>query len=154
MKKLLPFFICLAFITTISAQQTLKELNFYAKDNIEYTTYDNNDLLNPDYTTFHKSQIKGFFGKAWDGLLRLVRIKNKPVGTIDILKKLLDKLSKDKKQGDFIYKFTPKSGEKFVIWGALHGAFHSFTRDLEELKELKIIDEDLKIAEGYYFVFN
>jgi len=147
-------FICLVFISTISAQQTLKELNSYAKDNIEYPTYDNKDLLNPDYSTFHKSQIKGFFGKTWDGLLRLVRIKNKPVGTMDDLKELLDKLSKDKEQGDFIGKFTPKAGNKFLVFGDLHGAFHSLVRDLEKLKELKIIDDDLKILDGYYFVFN
>jgi len=151
-RVLISFVLFCSFVA--HAQTTFKNLNSYAKNNIEYPTYDNKDLLNPDYSTFHKSQIKGFFGKTWDGLLRLVRIKNKPVGTMDDLKELLDKLSKDKEQGDFIGKFTPKAGNKFLVFGDLHGAFHSLVRDLEKLKELKIIDDDLKILDGYYFVFN
>jgi branched-chain amino acid transport system substrate-binding protein len=154
MKKLTLLFIGLAFISTIYAQQTLKELNSYAKDNIEYPASDNNDLLNPDYTKFHQSQAKGFFGRNVDGFLSFIRLKSKPVGNINEIKKLLDKITKDKERGDFIYKFTPKVGYKFVIWGDLHGAFHSLVRDLEKLKKLKIIDDNLKISDGYSFVFN
>ena len=154
-KRLLVLISLLLIFSSISnAQTTLQNLKAYAKNNIEYPEYDNKDLLNPDYTTFHKAQIQGFLGRTWNGFLRLVGVKRKEIGTIYDLSELLDKLSKDKEQGDFIYKFTPKIRSKFVIWGDLHGAFHSLIRDLEKLNELKIIDNDLKIADGYYFVFN
>jgi branched-chain amino acid transport system substrate-binding protein len=143
------------FSTNLFTQVTLQDLNLYSKIHKEFPTYDNKDLLNPDYTTFYKKEAsKGWITKGWDSVLCFLHIKRKPFWSAENLKKLLDKFIKKQDMGDSILAAQPKKESKFIIFGSLHGAFHSFTRDLEKLKELKIIDDDLKITDDYYFVFN
>lgn len=44
--------------------------------------------------------------------------------------------------------FEVSAGDKLIIFGDLYGAFHSFTRDLQELlHQMKVIDNDFKIVD-------
>jgi branched-chain amino acid transport system substrate-binding protein len=133
---------------------TLQDLNNYAQKQEENPPIQGKDLLTPDYTKFYKSQIGNFFVRKFNQLFEFFHLKKKPFCNLKDFKRLLETLIQGKERGDFIYKFTPKIGSKFVIWGDLHGAFHSLIRDLDKLKELKIIDGNLKISEGYNFIFN
>lgn len=56
--------------------------------------------------------------------------------------------------GDFVQKFYIEDVTKWYIWGALHGAFHSLVRGLNELKKYKMINDELLLAADVYLVFN
>ncbi|MBD3231168.1 ABC transporter substrate-binding protein [Candidatus Dependentiae bacterium] len=149
--------ICLLYFLNIFSFNSLEDIKQYAQQNIEYPTIDNNDYSFPDYSSFYKKSDEHIFLKIFNDLLFLLDIK-KPLWSTDQFKNLIIKINKNrkqkKKQGDFIVKFSPTQSVNFVIWGNLQGAFHSLVRDLEELKKLKILDNNLKIAPNYYFVFN
>ncbi len=133
----------------------LTDFKSYAKTYQEYPRIDNKDFLNPDFTTFYKKMMPGFFSKAWNNTLSFLHLKEKPFWSVDKFKALLLQLVEKREKGNFIYKFSPKEGSKFIIWGDLQGAFHSLTRCLEELKKQGVIDEDLKIIKpAHYLVFN
>ncbi len=154
--KIIKFiaFSCLVSSFSFSSsfgKTTLDDLKSYSSSYQEYPKMDNKDLLNPDYTTFYKRMIPGVL----DNFLYFLHLKRKPFWSIEKFNALVDALIAKQKEGNFIYKFTPKPETKFIIWGDLQGAFHSLVFDLEKLKEQGIIDENLKIIkDDHYFVFN
>jgi ABC-type branched-subunit amino acid transport system substrate-binding protein len=155
-KKIVIFLCLLSFSNILLANVSLADLKSYAEAKQEYPKSDNKDLLNPNYTSFYKKEAdKSWFSHGFNSVLCFLHIKRKPFWLADNFKKLLEKVIKDQKKGDSIFASQPKLGSKFVIFGSLHGELHSFTRSLEKLKELGVIDDDLKIIKpDHYFVFN
>lgn len=50
--------------------------------------------------------------------------------------------------GDFILKLNPGENAKIIVFGDLHGAFHSLLRGLNQLEKQGIIDENLHILQN------
>ena len=133
---------------------TLSEIKQYADLYEENIDSDNQNWLNPDFSSFHRQHLPGFGSR----LLQTVGIR-RPIWTAHGFKKLLEQLTKKRElnsfAGRFILKLNPKPETKFIIWGDLHGAFHSLIRDLIALKNQGVINDDLKIIDqNYYFIFN
>jgi ABC-type branched-subunit amino acid transport system substrate-binding protein len=162
-KKILYSFHLLILFSTIFIQsatfETLQDLMLYANQNEEYPPRDNIDILKPDYTSFYKTQQLGFFAKKFNTILEYLHLKTPPVWTVKGFEDLILKLTKQREleslTGEYILKLVPNSNAKFVVWGDLHGAFHSLVRCLNKLKKLEIIDNNLKIIKpDHYFIFN
>jgi len=160
-KFYLIFLILFCFPTFVLTNNfaNLGEIQKYAKQKDEFPPIDNLDRLKPDYSSLYQKENGGFFKKNYNKILRFFRLKEKPIWSAKYFKSMLTDLTRkrelDSFTDDFIIKFTPKAGSRIIIWGDLHGAFHSFSRDLEKIKQLKIINEQLKIIKSDdYFVFN
>lgn len=134
---------------------TLHDVQKYAELLEEYPDIDNEDWLNPDYTSFHQDLIPSRFER----ILMKVGLRKQPLWSVQNFEKVLRRVvparEKNAYLGRFIQKIIPTEGARFFIFGDVHGAFHSLVRDLVELKNLGVIDEQLKIiAQDDYFVFN
>lgn len=138
---------------------TLTDLEHQAKQLPEYPKIDNNDYIRPDYSSFYKSFSPNIFKKTWGGAKNLWPNKKYATWSPDVLKNLLVDVTDERKmrsyRADFTQKLAPPGNAHFVAWGNIHGSFHSFVRDLRELKNKGIINEDLIIAKpDHYIVFN
>lgn len=137
--------------------KTIDQLKTYAASYQEYPDSDNDNWLNPDYTSFHKANLHGWFGKTVRFIKSLLRLSQKPVwkaGDFSILMEdVINKRETNGYIGRFVQKFVPPPHSHLVIFGDLHGSFHSLTRDLLDLYENGIIDQTYKIKNSYYFVF-
>lgn len=134
---------------------TLTLLQRYAKQMPEYPDPDNDDPLNPDYTSFHESYLPSFWGRV----IRFFGFKDGYLWSAGYFKTLMKKVTKQRElngqTGRFIEKFTPKTGSKFIIFGDIQGAYHSLVRDLTELHRQEVIDEKLKLINpNHYIIFN
>ena len=132
---------------------SLSDVQTYAAQYEEYPEIDNNDWLNPDFSTFHKYTRPGM----WNRLLTRVKIK-RPVWSARGFKQLLEMVVDDREMNGyidrFVQKMSPLPGAKFIIFSDVHGALHSLIRDLGFLRNQGIISNDFKIKSGYYFIFN
>lgn len=154
-KFLFNFIISISLLPlTICSFTSLKDANNYAKSVEEYPEINNNNWLNPLFTSFEKSLVPNFFSRSLSrfGL-------TKPLWSPTDLKQLLIQVTKQRELngdiGRFVRILETKGDESFFIWGDLHGAFHSFVRDLNYLQAEGVIDNSFKIiGETNYFVFN
>ncbi|TET05912.1 hypothetical protein E3J79_03920 [Candidatus Dependentiae bacterium] len=135
----------------------LESIEKYAAKLEEYPNADNilqmGDWLDPNYTTFHKKHLPGLI----DRILTKLWLR-KPAWTASdfatLLQKTVTKQKRDSYTGRFVLKLKPKPNSSFIIFGNIHGSFHSLIRNLKELKRQKIIDDSLKIIKpDYYIVF-
>ncbi len=135
---------------------TLQEAKKYAQMKQELPPIENKNLLNPEYTSFHKREIEGPYLKKWNSFLRFIGMKKEPLWKVEEFQRLLNTVIVGRDEGRVIFRFTPKVGSKFVVFGDVQGAFHSFVRCLDELKNnLGIIDDNLRIVKtDHYLVFN
>ncbi len=133
---------------------TLTETQQHAESIQEWVESENNNWLNPTFSSYHKSLNPGvtrrFFN--WFGMGR-------KAWNAQGFKKLLLSLIKQRElqgwMGDFVQKYQVKAGDRVFIWTDLFGAFHSLIRDLVELKSKGIISDELKIIDqNHIFVFN
>lgn len=132
---------------------TLAQAQVYAKENPELVKPENDDWLIPRYTLFHEKMLPNMFQRLW---MRLgFSTKRWDARAFErLLRELIASRQKDEHKTDFSERFTPHAGDKFIIWGDLYSAFHSLIRDLTFLQQRNIIDNNLKIASPYYFIFN
>lgn len=138
---------------------TLKDLKAHARYVPEYPEMDNKDFLKPDYSSFYRSLHQGFFKRTWSKMKSWWPNNKSASWSPSVLKKLLESVSNKREEdlhyGNFVKKFTPPSGSQFVMWGNLHGSYHSIVRELGELKKQEVINNNLKIIKpNHYFVFN
>ena len=133
---------------------SLKNIESYAECLDEYPAPDNNDWENPDFTSYYHSVLarpmykllknNGTFEKVW---------------TFNYFKSLLKEVTREREFSGyydrFVMKMTPIPGSHIIIFGEMHGAFHSLTRDLRALHDIGFIDENLVITNpDTYIVFN
>lgn len=133
----------------------LSTLTKYCLQQDEFPSPDNQNWLNPDYSSANKNSVAtGVERFLWK---LTCKFQTKPLFSLMFEELLLELVIKRKElmAGDFVIKLNPGPKAKFIIWGDLHGAFHSLIRDLKFLKEQKILEEDLKILDpNIYFIFN
>ena len=126
---------------------SLNQISLYAKSTEEFPGIDNNDRLKPDYSSYLNNITPAFlnvFAPKWN---------------IKQFKQLLTKTIKQQEAvgntGVYALKFTPAANTNFVIFGDLFGSLHSLVRDLEKIKELGIINDNLEIIKpNDYIIFN
>lgn len=136
-------------------QQLLPEIALYAATLNEYPDIDNDNWYNPVFTSLYHSQKQSFFSKVFN----FTGLRSYPF-SIAMLENILNDVLADREQlevggdGEIVQKIFPEPDAKFVVFGDLQGAFHSFIRDLQKLVQLNVLSNDLEIAEKCYFIFN
>jgi len=133
---------------------TLTIAQDYSAKRPEYPDIDNIDWAHPDYSSFLRTLVPGYF----DCFLERIGIR-KSLWTAEAFYLLIKMITKDRELngyiGRFVQKIDPVPGSQFVIFGDFHGALHSFIRDLAFLELKGIIDKNLTICKPYcYLVFN
>jgi len=133
---------------------SLTKIEKYAKTIEEYPMPASDNWENPNFSQFHRSMRAGFLSS----ILEKVGIIH-PFWSVDAFKELLDMTISIREHvgyaGRFVQKITPIPGSRFIILGDLHGAFHSLVRDLKTIKDMGIINDQLKIIEpDCLIVFN
>ena len=133
---------------------SLSKIEQYAKLVDEYPNPDNNDWENPDFSTHYSHLLSGKFYKT-------LKLSGgfKSLWTAKGFKSLLEYVTHEREYcgylGRFVTKTTPVPDTRMIIFGEMHGAFHSLVRDLHALKQIGYIDDSLKIINpDYYIVFN
>ena len=96
--------------------------------------------------------------ERFEGLLVSCSMKKGPLFSPEFFQTILrDVLTHREGQGwkgNFVQKITLTQQSKVVVFGATQGAYHSLTRDFEELKRLGIIGDDFKVTDSnFYLVF-
>ncbi len=137
----------------------LKYYQGYANSLEEFPLRDNINPLTPNYAGYLKRKSKKHLTNIISFLLNRKKLPFQ-CHIYFSLKETLSALVKgnfleEKSSQRHVLLHSLKKGEKFYIWGSLHGAFHSLVRALDKLKEQGVINNDLKILEAqYYFIFN
>jgi ABC-type branched-subunit amino acid transport system substrate-binding protein len=157
MGLLLAAGISISFENLYASFNTIDDLVHYANYHYEYPKSDNNDWIDPDYTSFYEKMynppwftriinwIKGLFGFSappkWDANQFQSLLKDVTEWRCKKLKRVVER------------SISIGTGDYCFVWGDLHGAFHSFVRDLQELHRQGVIDKNLKIKnKKTYFV--
>jgi len=140
----------------------LTELNAFAKTISEDTKMDGKNYFKPVYETYYKKHfspslwrtIKSKF--AW--IFYSLGLTSDPLFSASFVKKLLIKVADQRHEKGFkqlhVEKIALTEQSKIVVFGYVQGAFHSFVRYLNKIKELGIIDDQFKVTNSeYYLVF-
>jgi len=135
--------------------ETLDVLKKHVKSLPVEVPIDNQDYLNPSYTSY----LRAHQPTAIDKMLTVVGLKRKSPwkasGFLDLIRRVTKQRQKDGMRGEFIQRQEVSQDDQFLIWGSLHGSYHSLVVTLEHLVEQKIIDNNLKIiAPKYFMVFS
>lgn len=158
--SLLYMFLCFFSVSMqLEGFENLRQLKEYAQATTELVEVDNSDLLRPDYTSHYRAQVPSVFQKITSRFLSWIGLKSQPVWSPKFFKSLLISLTKKREKqflsGNFVHKIHPREGSRFFVWGDIQGAFHSWVRVLEKLRDDNIINDDLIIASpDCYFVMN
>jgi ABC-type branched-subunit amino acid transport system substrate-binding protein len=138
---------------------TISDLKKYAASYPEIVKSDNNNWIDPEYTSFYKKYFKpNLVTRMINKIFRFFGIPISSEWDSGEFKNLLitqtKKRNEKKIKKSFLKNVVFAKGKRVFIWGDLHGAFHSFVRDLSSLKKLGVISEDLVIREkNANFVF-
>ncbi len=102
--------------------------------------------LNPTFSTYTMMglSIKDKFLNTFRGLFNFPAKIGWPQDEFLSLLELVSNEQKENKKS--ATKLTAKPRERYIIWGDLQGAAHSFVRTLEELKKRLIIDDNFKLS--------
>lgn len=149
------FSFSLFFNSHLSAFTNLAQTQAYAAQHEEYPQPDNNNLLTPDYKSHYQSlnptwikRLGQFFGLIQKPLWKAEQLK-------ELLEAITDWRQTNGYNGRFVEKMYPKPGSQFILFGDLHGAFHSLVRDLQKLVLMGIMNEDFKITQkDTYLIFS
>ena len=136
---------------------TLSDLQEYACYYPECPKVDDDNWANPKYISFYESMENlSFFKRLKDKII----FSSAPKFDWDQFEGLLKSVTKQrdtkktKRSFPVERKILLNQGCRCIIYGDLHGAFHSLVRDLDELKKIEIINENLEIsAKDCYLIF-
>lgn len=142
--------------------ENLHELQEFAKTLDEWIKMENENILFPSYKNYY-SQYSGFNILSYfkDKLVYIffkLGLFSRPFFSFSYFKNLLNYTIQQRMKlhydHDFVNKIILAPDSKIVVFGTTQGAFHGLIRCLEQLKNLKIIDENLSIVDkNYYIVF-
>lgn len=138
---------------------SLTALAQYCASHSEFPPLENTDLLHPDYTGYHRSLVPGFFSGRLRKLGSLLHIGSPEVWNteyaqekIEAATAVLTRLSgaqpvnEPAQQATIITARQVLPDTRIIIVGELAGAFFSLVRNLEELKKLGEISEELTLV--------
>lgn len=138
--------------------RTLSDLQKYAATLDEFIIMEGKNLANPSYESYYQKNVALTFGKRLYKnsyyLLSKLNMLSPPIFSISFFSSLLEDVRAKRLEngwsGDFVQKVVLTDSSKVIVFGAVQGAFHSLIRDLTKLKELQIIDENLKLRKSDY----
>lgn len=142
--------ICIFATVHLSAQRfdTIDDFVRYAHTLNEKTPW-TGDWLDPNFEPIFLKQLPGKVSRVLSSMgIRLSRWH------LDDLEAILHRtISAHEKMPTIeIIEREVNDGECYVFWGDLHGAFHSFLRDIVQLRQEGLIDNQLRIKERCTFV--
>ena len=118
------------------------------------------DHRRPSWKTFHGKTQPGFLGRKINNTMVFLGLKKRPNWSSSYFKYLLEKRIKEREDKgksskfEYVYRIVPSEKSRFIVWGDMSGAYHSFVRALQKLIKLGILDEDLKLkSKDDYFAF-
>lgn len=134
-------------IFAFTALTDLVRYSHAVPENIQETDIAKNVMYNTWFNAIKKNIIESL-GFKRDALIS-------PQTLEKLLKEIYHQREFDYPKGRFIQKLLPSADSSLVVWGELEGAFHSLIRDLQQLKEMGLINDQLKIlSKTTYFIFN
>ncbi|MCK4517303.1 metallophosphoesterase [Candidatus Babeliales bacterium] len=93
---------------------------------------------------------KGFFGRRLDNAFETLGIKKRPAWSASYFRYLFEKVTRERKEEGYrlehVVRLVPSDNARFIIFGDLHGSYHSLVRSLQRLVELGVINKDLTLA--------
>lgn len=161
----ISFFILVCCLPTpyyTTGFRTLSEVKAHADTLDEWIKMENDNELLPRYDNYYQQKFSRTLWSRWKEkcvwLLSRLHIVDQPPFSSSFFKKILEDVLKDRLKrgwsGDIVQKFEVKPTSKVIVFGVVQGAFHSLTRDLNKLKDLDILDENLRFKSlDYYMVF-
>lgn len=155
MKKM--YILCIAIITLSDAVfgrfENLDELERFVQTLPADPVSDNDDWVDPDFTSFYKSLEPGFFSSILIDLgfsslkFDVMRLKEPLLRAIKSARQVI-------KVRPYIKELKVAQETRFVFFGDLHTAIQSFTRSLRKLEKEGLIDNQFSVrGDSTYIVF-
>ncbi len=157
-------YLMLLFWTSLHGFETLEVAQRYAQQIPEFPESDTLDVDKPNFTSLYK-KLSPYW---WQRVMRRIGIQ-KPLWEPADFVRLLHEVVKQRGATDLAKEYfvienkrvsveekaqiTVSADTSLVIFGALHGAFHSFVRDLTELVKQGVIDERFRIQGEHTYLF-
>lgn len=155
-KRILVYLlICLFVQTALYARvvfDTLWHIAAYAQTLPEAVKNESSDEFRPIFNRFNATHKVGYGQR----LLSLFGFKQymDSHDFVSSMKRITHARELEGNFGDFVCKTYITDNTNWFMWGSLYGAFHTFVRTLQYLKESRIIDDALCITQAdTYFVF-
>lgn len=138
---------------------TLDDVKKHAAKLNENISADTDNTIKPEFNNYYKTLVPTWKTKLRNkinGLLTKLHLKKPPIWSVSFFKYQLEKLSAAREakgsKDSFICKITPNLQSKIVIFGNIQAAFHPLVRYLTQLKELNIINNELKVSSPDHFI--
>ncbi|MFH0898449.1 MAG: hypothetical protein V1855_02640 [bacterium] len=140
--------------------RNLTELKQYVATKDEFIKMENKNLLMPSYENYYKKNFSYTFAHKIRETCRFVLSKfgvmDKPLFSASFFKTILEDVTKVRLRkgwtGEFVQKFQTTPASKILVFGVVQGALHGLVRYLDKLKDLGIINEQLKVMNPDYFL--
>ena len=155
MKKLFLFMLLLSPLPFFATGRfdTIDDLERYVQTLPDNPQADNDDWVDPDFTSFYKSLEPNFFKSIFIdlGLMEL------PFNVMRLREPLLRGIKSARQkitERPFMRTITVSQETKFVFFGDLHAAIKSFVRSLRQLEKEGFIDRQFAVrGDSTYLVF-
>lgn len=135
---------------------TLSQIEGYASTLPEFPPSDDQDWNDPRFDKFNASRDLNI----WQKIRLRFNLFKAPVWSPQYLAEQVkeralfhEQIGLENGERSFIHIKADNDTRIFII-GDAHGAFHSLLRDLAYLKQSTIINENLKLKENFYIIFN
>lgn len=142
--------------------RSLTELREYAATLDEWIQMDRINLERPEYESYYQKNVAStacsIIYEQISFLLSRLGLKKSPTFSVSFFKTILENVTKNRVENgwtdELAQKIEVQTTSRVIVFGPIQGAFHSLVRDLEKLKELNLIDENLKLINpNFYLVF-
>jgi ABC-type branched-subunit amino acid transport system substrate-binding protein len=150
-------YLLIAFIASAklhASLETIQGLLAYTKHMQEYPMPDNNDLDDPNYTSYYKSIIPGRFGR----FMHKIGLKPTSWEIGDLQKQLLKIIERNERKnisGRQVMRILLDQPSTLYVFGDIQAQLHSLVRSLTFLYNSGIIDKNLIIKDpNTYIIFN
>ncbi len=136
---------------------TLSAIEKYASSLPEFPESDDRDWEDPHFLKFYKTRHPSLFGRA----MQILGIWQRPPWSVAYLAELMKSTTKINHarglidgEKSFIH-IRANASTKVLVFGDIHGSFHSLIRDIKYLRDSGSMNDELKLTDDHLFlVFN
>lgn len=150
--------LCLLAILSLQAKRVprifdnLSSVEQYAAKLDEYPDPDNDDLENPDFSSYLQTRVPSWLSRQLESNIGLRMGGWSASGFKELIEVVTNMRENAGYHGRFFQTMKPHAGMRFLILGELHGAFHSFLQDLRDWVKKGFINEKFKILQPDLFI--